>query len=399
MSAGLERIAPVGRRTCDHDARFTDGQVAGWLGRLITRQIDIEPMLPYRTEGATALFFGRDHEVRRLIGPGCRGGVILGVHQSGKSSLLHELRQRLASTGRTVVGPLTLDTDQLASFLERTLELIDPAPSAAKTPTSWAKAIRAFAKTRGAPVFLLDEVDGLVQRDAETGHPVGRAIRALQQDHHADFYLAGHLGLRAAVRKYGSPFRNVADEVVLTGLTRDAARRLICEPIQGIGFEITDDQADRIFQGTAGMAKLIQEFCRRMLMGLRGHSDNVISDALIARVEETPAYLDGVFHYFHDYGQTTVSRALFLLTAVAEPVTRGSILKLLRERGVALAPDRIDDDLTLLASFGILDQSAPGSYRIPGSYLRRAIAVRDPNTLLAHQIAVLRETGGDDDPA
>ena len=31
----------------------------------------------------------------------------------------------------------------------------------------------------------------------------------------------------------------------------------------------------------------------------------------------------------------------------------------------------------MLASLGILDQSAPGEYRIPGRYLRRALAVCD----------------------
>jgi len=105
-----------------------------------------------------------------------------------------------------------------------------------------------------------------------------------------------------------------------------------------------------------------------------------------------------VFHYFYDYGQSSVSRALFLLTAVAEPVTRSSIAELLRTNGAAVAPDLIDDELTLLASFGILDQSTPGSYRIPGSYLPARVAVRDVNRCSRSRLRRC-ETKVLDDPA
>jgi len=71
-SRAFTTLVRLGTRELAELAELAEVQVAGWLGRLITRQVDVEPMLPYRTEGATALFFGRDHELRRLIGPGCR---------------------------------------------------------------------------------------------------------------------------------------------------------------------------------------------------------------------------------------------------------------------------------------------------------------------------------------
>src|SRR6185436_5201474 len=113
----------------------------------------------------TMLFFGRDQELKRLIGEGRRGGVILGVHQSGKSSLLNELKKRLELAKRVVVGPITLDADDLEGFCEQTLEPLGQDLDAATTPARWAERVRSFAKARSAPVFLLDEVDWLVRLD------------------------------------------------------------------------------------------------------------------------------------------------------------------------------------------------------------------------------------------
>jgi len=59
------------------------------------------------------------------------------------------------------------------------------------------------------------------------------------------------------------------------------------------------------------MAVLIQEFCRLLLTQLRGHDDNVISDTPDRGGRRDPGLPRRRFHYFYDYGQSSVSRALF----------------------------------------------------------------------------------------
>lgn len=372
-----------------------DGEVSGWLGRLITSQVDVGPMLPYRAEGVTAseLFFGRDQELALLMGEGRRGGVILGVHQSGKSSLLGELSKRIGvERPGTMVKSITL-TEGIEGFYEQTLDKLSNNIDAAKTPAAWAKQVRSFAKRQGRPVFLLDEVDWLVSFDAAWGHKLGSQIRALQQDGHADFYLAGHLELYRATLEYGSPFRNFAEVVALRGLSQPAALRLIREPVSRIGFEIGEAQALRIFEGTAGMASLIQEFCGRLILGLRGSECRTISDDTLRQTEETSGYLDKVFHYYYNYDDSPVSRAIFLLVGIAQKITRATIAEELKRHRVRISREQIDAVLSFLASFGILDQFSPGVYRMPGRYLQRAIDTREPNALLEEELRKLRRLG------
>jgi len=218
-SRRLYDAGPVGTRELAELAELAEVQVAGWLGRLITRQVDCRAnaAVPHR---------GRDRAVLR---PGPRAaaadrsglprGVILGVHQSGKSSLLHELRSRIERTGRTVIGPLTLDSDRLDVLYEQTIDLLDPSLGSAATPASGP---RRSAPSPSRVVLLYSCSTRSIAwcgATPQTGQVLGGALRALQQDHHADFYLAGTS--TCAPRCVAMPARSqLSDEVVLTGLTR-----------------------------------------------------------------------------------------------------------------------------------------------------------------------------------
>lgn len=86
--------------------------------------------------------------------------------------------------------------------------------------------------------------------------------------------------------------------------------------MRDIGFYISDNQAERIFEGTAGVAMLIQEFCIRLLCG-RFHLDSKaeIEDTEIGMIEQSPDYLHVVFkHYL--YGQGWVEMSIMLITAM-----------------------------------------------------------------------------------
>jgi GTPase SAR1 family protein len=364
--------------------------VTSWLGRVIAHQVDITPMLPYSTKGAaTEMFFGREQELRRLLGKGARGGIILGVHGSGKSSLLHQLKKQLADRKRVVVEPITLTANR-SRFFEQTLKGLQLPIDTAPTAATWAEQIRGFSRSSSPPVFLLDEADFLIRQDARPNSALGSEIRALQEERLAAFYLAGHLDLRAATLKYKGPFRNFAEEVTLKGLNEKAAIRLIREPILTVGFAIEESQARRIHRGTAGVASLIQEFCSRLLVAQLDAMATAITDEAIERVENDPSYLDQVFHYFYDYDETSLSRAVFLIVAIERRVNRAALTKILRDSRVRVSREQLDQSLSLLASFGILDEHSAGAYRLPALYLERAVRGRHPEGLLDEELSKLR---------
>ena len=182
-----------------------------WLKRFLARQANYS-LYPYKTEGVGTLFFGRVEELKRLISGDRRGGIIIGAHRSGKYILLHKLAPELSQRGQIIVGPVTPSgVRDFKEFFDLTLTPLGIKFSQAMTPATWAAKIRQYSRECGKrPAFLLDEVDGLLALDLATDSTLGQQMRSLQLDGHADFYLAGHGGLREAIAREEGPFRNFA---------------------------------------------------------------------------------------------------------------------------------------------------------------------------------------------
>jgi predicted NACHT family NTPase len=377
-------------------ATTPDNERVAWLGRFITTHVDVKPILPYQTAGAATkdFFFGREDELARLVGVNPRGGIIIGAHQSGKSSLLHHLGRKLASCQRQVVGPLTFGRveNDFRSFFERTLHPLGLDLSGSITPQAWASTLRSYSRKCRRPVFLLDEVDGLLELDARCNSELGSHMRALQSDGHCDFYLAGHKQLRDAIAREEGPFRNFAEQVILTGLSKAAAARLIKEPIRNLGFEFSDRQVERITKGTGGVAVLIQEFCIRLLQNLGDFSQSKIKAKTIRDIERSPNFLGDVFRHFL-YGQTRLSISVMVLAAIQREVTRQMLHHELSKRNVPSKREQLDQALTFLTNFGVLEEFLPGYYRIVAKYLIAAVKAQDPGSLLESQ----RKDGGTED--
>ncbi len=369
-------------------------EVQAWLGRLISSQIKFfEDLIPYRTAGPVGstedqtdldMFFGRYDELQRLSSGEARGGIIVGAHQSGKTSLLYRLGKRLENQSYVVGGPYTIHSPNFQIFFYDTLRILNFAIPTDINLESWSSTLREQSKEGKRLVLLLDEVDTLLEQDAKVVLDLGREIRALQNDGYCKFYLAGHNQLREATTLEHGPFRNFAEEITLKGLDESAAFNLIQEPIGDIGFTVSNRQAQRIFKGTAGVAVLIQEFCRRLLIKIHISRDSlvpspVVPDSALKKIEEDPDYLNMVFDYY-EYAQTWDSMAVMLITARLKESTRQNIIHIFSEYGVKLTWDRLDQLLSFLLRFGILEDFKKGRYQFLSEYLYKAIKARSGNT-------------------
>jgi AAA domain len=355
--------------------------------------VDVKPLLPYQAHGAaTELFFGRDYELERLIGGNRHGGIIIGAHRSGKTSLLHNIGERLKHRGRTVIGPITpTGVGSFQSFFERTLHSLAINCSIDMNPELWASALRKAHMEKEHKerfVFLLDEVDDLLKIDFEAGSILGRQMRSLQSDGQCEFYLAGHKALHNAIALEEGPLRNFAEEIVLTGLTQKASMRLIQEPMENLGFSISNEQALRIFQGTAGVAVLIQEFCIRLLCrDVPSIDKSEIEDSVIENIEKSSDYLNVVFDHY-EYGQKWTSFCIMLIAAIHKEVSRQDLMQEIDKHGIRLSRSQLDESLKFLTKFGVLEEKElkPGYYSILPKYLSLAIMTRDPDMLLNEKI-------------
>ncbi|MUH00834.1 hypothetical protein F7734_54620 [Scytonema sp. UIC 10036] len=365
-----------------------DKDLLVWLARFLFGQINIVAlpgMLPYKTRGIAKLFFGRENELARITSGDQRGGIIIGAHRSGKTSFLEKLKEKLQQRFCKVIGPLTFFEFQ--SFFKDTLDPLGKSYFTGMSIQDWSSALKIFSinNPECRLIFLLDEVDKVIQEDIKTGSNLGQMMRALQNGGFCEFFLAGHAKLREAIAIEGGPFRNFAEEITLTGLTQESATDLIQRPMKLLGFEVSDLQANRIYQGTAGVAVLIQEFCLQLLDGLRQSGASEINDAMIEEVEECPGFLDIVFDHYK-YGQTWDSIAITLFTAMNGEVQRKDITGVFQQYGIDLKREQLDRALDFLCRFGVLEKFRYSYYRVLSGYLIDAIKANDPESLLESEL-------------
>jgi len=365
-----------------------ENELLWWLARFLFGQINVVAlpgMLPYKASGIAKLFFGREHELARITSGDQRGGIIIGAHRSGKTSFLEKLKEKLQQRACKVIGPLTFFEFQ--SFFKDTLKLLGKDCSMEISLEDWSSALKAYSKNKRKSrlVFLFDEVDRMIQKDIESGSNLGQKMRALQNEGYCEFFLAGHAKLREAITIEGGPFRNFAEEITFTGLTKEAAIDLIQKPMKLLGFEVSNAQANRIYAGTDGVAVLIQEFCLKLLDELRQSGVSEISDTTIEEVEQSPDFLDIVFEHYK-YGQTWDSMAITLLSAMKGEVQRKDITIVFKEHGIVLSTDQLDKALDFLKRFGVLQKLKNGYFRVLSGYLTDAIKTNDPDSRLESEL-------------
>ena len=355
--------------------------IVAWLGRLIASEVEyFEGLIPYRSGGSAQIFYGRTYELEQLVGGTVQGGVIIGAHGSGKTSLLDQLNKRLKTQDSHTIGNrYTYHSSYFRPFFEESLHSLGLAIPDELTTETWASTLRTYHVQGKCPVLLIDEVDQLIAQDTIEGFALGREMRALQYDGYCKFYLAGGRRLQKVVQLEGSPFRNFAQEVILKGLEKSAAFQLIQTPMLKIGFTVSDLQAARIYQGTAGVAILIQEYCKYLLLRHRQDRTATITDAVVEKVEQIPEYLNFVFHYY-EYAQTANTMAVTLIVGQLGQTDRLNILHTFNKYGVMIDWKHLDEYIEFLTLFDILNEFKPGSYRISSVYYRKAIEARIHNS-------------------
>ncbi|MEH1826731.1 MAG: 5'-methylthioadenosine/S-adenosylhomocysteine nucleosidase [Nostoc sp.] len=376
-------------------------KLTAWLARFLIGHISINVLpglLPYNTKGPTKYFYGREEELTGLIYANQRGGIILGANRSGKTSLLKQLSKRLRDLGNKVIGPLTIL--ELSSFFTKTCAELGYDHSPVMTLEGWSSIIKNYRSKNQKKrlVFLLDEVDQILEANIKETKKLGWYMRSLQNEGYCEFYLAGHAKLREAIALEAEPFRNFAEEITLTGLSETAGMDLIQKPMSFLGFKVSEEQARRIFQGTDGVAVLIQEFCIRLVKIIRQSNLSLVEDTNIEKVEDTdikkveelPDFLEVVFEHY-EYAKTPDTMLVTLSIAILEEAQRIDITQFLQHKSVIFTRDCLDKALKFLDKFGVIKQEKAGIYKVSSSYLLKAIKARDPNSLLSDTIAKFNE--------
>jgi hypothetical protein len=179
--------------------------------------------------------------------------------------------------------------------------------------------IRDLPRDEKKIVFILDEIDGLMEFDKKNGYKLMSTFRALSQEGSCQFIFAGFKELYNVKRKIENPLYNFSKEIILEPLDDEAALDLTTKPMESIGVHYKNPE-DRhlILKYTASHPNLMQFFCQQLVKKVEKHSRiedrRTIFEEDVHEVfdEEYKEYImDEVYMFFSDLSD--INRLILIL--------------------------------------------------------------------------------------
>jgi hypothetical protein len=372
LSYNLVLVGAEEQKNVIHSRRPT-----GELLDLISAQVPISYLSPYETRAPVtgSRFFGREHEISRILANPDTNHAILGIRRIGKTSLLRETERILREqedSGRVVYLECSdlLSTDDYIREVVRKLNPRElPRLELQKYVFFFPNFLERMSKQfKSKIIFLLDEVDNLVIMQRGDWE-LFRMLRASSNKGACQYIIAG---FREAMREQymlDSPFYNFTQEIRLSEFTRQQARNLIVTPMENlrVRFRNEEEVISRIYEETAGHPNLIQYYCLILLRHLDQTGGREISpDSLI------DVYADEGFtsHLLTSFMQNTENREKALIYAIMmwtqTPGGKGfgqeKIDHVLRKGGIALTQKEIDEACNVLTLAGVIHRKGKDFY-------------------------------------
>lgn len=327
------------------------------LVKAIASQVDISVLSPFVVNGPTppGMFFGRENEVRQVVENAVRRSfAIIGNRKIGKTSLLKRLEDRLRAEGQ--VRSLRLDCQTIhdaASFMvlfqaNSGITLDEP------TPSAWAAAVRQMAQQGQPLLFLLDEVDALLNSEAASGEKLLHTWRELYNNRVCQFVFFGTFGLARRLRQHESAMFNFPEAIPLGYLSRSEVDEMISQPLKTLGVVMDDQPAllENIWALTSGHPNLAQAVGKALVESANARAERRITLADVTALWGDAQFTD--FYFDTIWGAANPLEKLVTLLAPAEGFRIGEIETLLKGEGLTFNADQLDAALQMLVTYTIL---------------------------------------------
>lgn len=258
------------------------------------------------------MFFGRQSELQQLEDP--QGScLVYGGRQLGKTALLKQIELRNATNPDLAVVFLSIENvgravestavwDRLSQQLYEKGVLAKLARGGQQVCDGIREWLAAVPTRR--LLMLLDEADNFLEHEINDDFKIITIMRQLMEttSRRAKFVFAGLHNVQRFVRTPNSPMLHLGDAVQigpLLGRDRDAARRMVFEPMAavGIGFCQTTD-AHHMLSLVGYYPSLLQTFGKTIIAHVSktmARTDTVRLPRLLERKDITDSFQDEVF--------------------------------------------------------------------------------------------------------
>jgi len=267
----------------------------------------LNPYTPFQAgDVPPEMFFGRSQMIAELERPS-GSCIVYGGRQLGKSALLRQVMRRFHDPdrrqhARVLNLKLIFDpesgkgTDSVLWALRDTLKelgILSKRVSSDQREVI-ARHIRvAMENNRDVRVLIMfDEADEFLDHDAQDHFPVVSALRQMMEDsgRRLKVCFAGLHSVQRFQNIPNQPLAHFGAPICVGPLEPDAARQLVRQPLDTLGYRFEDDAAFlRILSYTNYHPGLIQLFCQELLNNLR-HRDDYRPPYTISRDDVQAAY-------------------------------------------------------------------------------------------------------------
>ena len=235
---------------------------------------------------AEEMFFGRRAERDSVASPS-GSAFISGGRRFGKSAILQSAKERATAASITAVLIQIQHVASTSPFEPAELwtrvgpRLIEAGVLGPGTPSEAAEVtagIRAWLAedAERSLLLMLDECDFFLKADADRRFRNVAELRDLMYGSQGRFKVV-FSGLQHVARYKNlpnQPLSHLPQPLVIGPLDPSSATSLIRRPLRALGFDITEDQIDRLVTYCACNPSVIQLACRRLVEQLRGsHAD------------------------------------------------------------------------------------------------------------------------------
>lgn len=350
---------------------------SGELLDLISKQMPISFLSPYETRAPVtgSRFFGREHEIARILSNPDTNHAILGIRRIGKTSLLREIERLLIEReeGPRVVYLECSDLLSTDDYIREVVRKLNPRElprlEMQKYVFFFPNFLERMSKQiKSKIIFLLDEIDNLVIMQRGDWE-LFRMLRASSNKGACQYIIAG---FREAMREQymlDSPFYNFTQEIRLSEFTRQQARQLIITPMENLRVRIRNEEEvlNRIYTETAGHPNLIQYYCLILLRKLDQSGEREIGPESLIDVYNDEGFTS---HLLTSFMQNTENREKALVYALlmsdANAGGKGFSLEqideLLHKGGILLPQKSIDEACNVLTLAGIIHRKGRDFY-------------------------------------
>lgn len=378
----------------------------------ISRQTHISALAPYETSRPVTgeQFFGRDSELRTLLGNDNTSYLIVGNRRMGKTSLMREAMRRMRRNAKTDDSIIYLDCSifsdktQFYGDVVRALAPREVERAFGDKTFSMASFLQRMFRARKEKIVLcLDEIDHLMDWDARDNWAVLNTLRAVStmtvgasDDHPLRVLMAGFRLAHDLAKSKDSPVFNFASQLRVTPFDMRITEQIVVEPMLNLGITITDRSGivHRIYRETGGQPNLIQHYCQFIVRQLEETETRTLTqDVLDAALKD-----DGIRRRTADELMANATNIEQLIVFAfmhhgwqggAEKFTLEESDGWLKSHGVQLLRDDFERALDALVTSGVLTRDGRSFGFTFGALPRTLNESRDPN----YQIAKILEEG------